>query len=133
MQDVADLAKSLVLDRTSKGFGVKRPEGNSERLKPLSESYKKERKRLSKRGKLSNQTTVGKSNLTKTRQMLNSVNAKASTAQAEVYLNNELARSKAEYQENDDRAFMNLSKNEVSKIKKLIESKLLNDIRKKGL
>lgn len=133
MQEVADLAKSLVVNRTNRGFGVKTPEGKAERLKALSASYKRKRRRLKASGELSAQTTPAKSNLTKTRQMLDSVDARASTAKAEVFLKNERAKEKAELQANEGREFMNLSKNEVKKVKKLIEDKIINDIKKKGL
>ena len=133
MQEIADLSKNLVVQRTGKGFGVNTPEGKKVKLKGISESYKKERKRLRKQGKLSGDTTPQKSNLTKSKQMLDSVDAKASTAKATVFLNNPQAKNKAEYQSAQGRAFMNLSKAEVEKIKKLIEKKIIDDINKKGL
>lgn len=133
MDDVANMAKDMVVERTSKGFGVKVKEGPKERLKGLSESYKKQRRRLKKQGKLATETTPNKSNLTKSRQMLDSVAAKASTGQATVYLNNDKAGKKAEYQASEGREFMNLSKSEVNKIKKFIEEKIISDIKKKGL
>lgn len=133
MLEIAEQAKSLVVERTSRGFGVKAPEGKAERLKGLSDSYKKKRRRLKAQGRLSGQTTPTKSNLTQTRQMLDSVDARASEARAEVFLNNERARDKAELQANDGREFMNLSKTEVNKIKVELEKKLINDIKKRGL
>lgn len=133
MQEVANLAKNQVVERTSKGFGVKKPEGPKERLKGISESTKKRRRRYAKAGDLSSETSPNKSNLTRSRQMLKSVDAKASTAKAEVFLNNEQARNKAEDQVNQGREFMNLSKTEVQKIKKLLEQKIIDDINKKGL
>lgn len=133
MQKIANTAKAMVIDRTAKGYGVPQPEGPKERLKGLSESTKKRRNRLKRQGKLSSETTPKKSNLTESRHMLDSVRAKATTGEATVYLSNSEANKKAKYQEDSGRIFMNLSKNEVNKIKKEIEQGLINDIKKKGL
>ncbi len=133
MSEVAELAKDMVVNRTSKGFGVNSSNGPKVRLKGISESYKKQRRRLSKQGKLSAETSPQKSNLTKSRQMLSSVDSKASVGQAEVFLNNRKAEEKAKHQAEDGREFMNLSRTELNKITKLIEEKIIKDINKKGL
>lgn len=133
MSEVGELVRDLVKSRTKKGFGVAEPEGKATRLKGLSESYKKRRRTLKKQGKLDQSTSPTKSNLTQTSQMLDSVKSKASTAKAEVFLDNEKAQRKAELQANDNREFMNLSKSEVNKIKKLLEQKIIDDIKKRGL
>jgi hypothetical protein len=133
MEEVAKVAKDIVIERTSRGFGVDKSEGKKERLKALSPRYKKQRRRLKKAGKLSGETTPNKSNLTQTRQMLNSVASKALTGVGIVYIDNSEARDKAEYQEDAGRKFMNLSKTETKQLVKLIEEQISNDIKKKGL
>lgn len=133
MGKVADRAKELVTDRTRKGFGVEAEGAPKTRLKGLSESYKKQRRRLRKQGKLDNSTTPGKSNLTQSGQMLKSLKTRASNGQAEVFLGNEEAKTKAKHQADSGRKFMNLSKTEQREIKKIIETELINDIKKKGL
>jgi hypothetical protein len=133
MAKIAEEAKDMVASRTSRGFGVERPEGKKKRLKPLSPEYKKERRRLKQKGRLSADTTPQKSNLTQSKQMLNSLDTKARDGVATVFLNNGEANEKAKYQAKDGRSFMNLSKTETQKITKTLEDLITNDIRKKGL
>ena len=133
MLEVGELAKDLVVTRTKKGMGVKKSEGKQAKLKGLSESYKKQRNRLRRQGKLANDTSPSESNLTKEGQMLQSVDSRAAKSVAEVYIKGQDNNKKAELQEKAGRTFMNLSKTEVNKIKKLIEQKIKADIKKKGL
>jgi hypothetical protein len=133
MRQVGKLAKEIVVDRTSRGFGVSQPEGNKEKLKSLSTEYKRDRRRLKKQGKLASQTTPTKSNLTKSRQMLDSVDFNGQKGKAEVFLNDNRAETKAQLQARQDRKFMNLSKDETKQVVKLLEEKIINDIKKKGL
>lgn len=130
---IGEVAKELIVNRTSRGFGVNDSGGREGKLKPLKASYKKQRRRLRKQGRLSGETAPDKSNLTQTRQMLNSVNSRGETGKAVVFLDNAGANEKASLQEQAGRKFMNLSKGELDKIAKLIETQIANDIKKKGL
>lgn len=133
MEAATKLAKELVVSRTSRGFGVDSPEGQEKKLKGLSTSYKGKRKKLKRSGKLSSQTTPTKSNLTQTRQMLESVDYQAQQGKGTVFLNDNRAETKAQLQEQQGRKFLNLSKKETKEVTKLIEDQILNDIKKKGL
>lgn len=133
MKEVADLSKDLVKTRTKRGFGVNESGDKATRLKGLSESYKKQRRRLKRQGKLAGDTTPQKSNLTKKGKMIADVESRASTAKAEVFIKDESSRKKAELQAQQGREFMNLSKSEIDKVKKLLEKKIKDDINKKGL
>lgn len=133
MKSVAKFTRDMVVERTKRGFGVEKDGSPQKRLKGLSESYKKERKRLRRQGKLSGDTSPTKSNLTKRGNMLNDVTFSASDAKAEVFIKTDKNRSKAVFQQKNGREFMNLSKSELDKIKKKIEDKIKDDIKKKGL
>lgn len=69
--DYIEELKSRIVKRTKLGTGVDPDTGASQRLKKLSEGYKKTRKR--RRGSLDGTTTPAKSNLTATGQLLNSL------------------------------------------------------------
>lgn len=133
MRQVGKLAKELVVNRTSRGFGVSRSEGPKEKLKALSPNYKSARRRLRKQGRLSSETTPTRSNLTKSRQMLESVDSNGQKNRAEVFLNDNAAETKAQLQAKQGRKFMNLSKDETKQITDLLEKQIINDIKKKGL
>ena len=70
MQEIGNLAVQIIRERTRDGKGVQRPDGNRTKLKPLSPQYIEFRKRF---GNLSPFTSPGRSNLTLTGQMLDSI------------------------------------------------------------
>lgn len=69
-KEMADQIKK----RTLLGYGVSEPGGNKEKLKPLDPKYVESRKKFPK---LSDKTTPRKSNLTRTGQMLASIDVKS--------------------------------------------------------
>lgn len=71
MHALAEMSIDMIRRRTRQGFGVRSFGGAKERLKPLSERYKEYRRE--NRRKLSPETSPGKSNLTFTGQMLDSM------------------------------------------------------------
>lgn len=127
-----DVSKN-VKDRTRSGFGVEDNGAKAVKLKALKSSYKKERRRLRKTGKLSSDTSPAKSNLTKTGEMVDSVTYTADPKSVNIYIKGPKNKEKAKYQVNEGRSFMNLSKREIQDITDIIEEKLKKDIRKKGL
>lgn len=72
MKKYAEFAAEMIKLRTKLGSGVERAGKEKQRLKPLKPSTIEERKRLQAKGKLSGLTTPGKSNLTRTGQLLDS-------------------------------------------------------------
>lgn len=131
-RQIGEQIKDTVVNRTQKGFGVDENGAPQTRLKGLSESYKKQRSRLKKQGKLSGNTTANKSNLTKSGKMLSDIKVRATNDSVTVFPSGK-DRKKAIYQDEAGRKFMNLSKSEINKIKKEIENKIINDIKKQGL
>lgn len=67
---LGDFTVDLIVKRTRLGYGVSRNMGVKKNLKPLSAKYKLYRKRFKN---LSSRTTPGRSNLTLTNQMLESM------------------------------------------------------------
>lgn len=133
MKELGKKAETMVKERTRKGFGVEKDNGPKTNLKGLSESYKKQRRRLSRQGKLSGETTPGKSNLTKSGKMIDSVTSSASRNEALIYIADSKSKEKAKHQSEDGRTFMNLSKTENNELLKIVEDAIKKDITKKGL
>lgn len=65
LNDLGNEAAQLIKKRTRLGYGVSEVGGTKEKLEPLSEPYKKQRK-----GKISGPTTPAKSNLTYSGELL---------------------------------------------------------------
>ena len=128
-KDIAQTVKS----RTRKGRGVPVNLGPTKPLPGISESYKKQRARLSKQGKLSSETTPKKSNLTKSGQMLDSTTFRASKNEVVIGPSGTQNKKKAEFQAKAGRVAYNLSKAENKRILKIIEESITDDIKKKGL
>lgn len=133
MDKVGREIKETVQARTRKGYGVKEPKGKQERLKGLTESYKKQRKRLKAQGKLSGETTPNTSNLTKSGDMVNSIDYVVNKTTVTVSATGKKNKAKARYQADAGRVAFNLSRSEFNKITKLIENEIQNDIKRKGL
>lgn len=73
MRKYGEMAAGMIRLRTRLGDGVSADGANKQKLKPLAPSTKKKRSGLAARGKLSSQTVPGKSNLTESGQMVDSV------------------------------------------------------------
>jgi hypothetical protein len=87
MSTYAMFLSELIKKRTRLGYGVKKDGGEKSPLKALSKGYKKTRKDS---GKLSSLTSVNKSNLTFTGQLLNSLfGVGTSIGKGEVYIKEE--------------------------------------------
>lgn len=146
-------AKVIVRRRTLLGFGVPRNGGSRERLKPLSQSYKDQRSgriiffrdkqgrvravpangNFRSRLKLSPKTTVSKSNLTLTGQLLDSLQARITgpgkgeirpTGVRDDGLTNEEV---ANFVQEAGRVFLNLSNNEIKQLE-IFSSELFRKI-----
>lgn len=133
MSEAAIIAKEMVRSHTKKGYGVDKEGAPQKRLKGLSESYKKQRRRLKRQGILSPDTTPNKSNLTNTGDMLKSLSHRSTRNTATVFLKGDKEKKKAEKQAKVGRKFMNLSKSERQRIKKIIQEAIHKGINKKGL
>lgn len=86
MRKYGDLAADIIRTRTRLGYGVPAPLAEKEALKPLSEKYiarRKAQREDGKSGGLSALTAPGKSNLTRTGQLLDSI-AVAGSAENQV-------------------------------------------------
>jgi hypothetical protein len=105
-------AKEIVKTRTKAGEGVKSLNSSTKPLKPLSPKYVERRRRLSRSGKLSRETTPTTSNLTKTGAMLNDIEYTSNSKEATVFIKSDKNRKKA-IRGKKDRPFMNLAKKEV--------------------
>lgn len=132
MDRIGSEVAQIVKTRTRKGFGVSANLAPQKRLKGISESYKKQRKRLATQGRLSSETTVNRSNLTKTGDMLDDITHTSTTNTATIFIKSSRNRGKAE-RGAKERPFMNLSKSEANKITRIVEEELRKDIKKKGL
>lgn len=73
LRPLGDFAVGLVVVRTRLGYGVDTVGGERSKLKPLSSTWKSARAFYADRGLLSGLTTVNRSNLTFTAQMLDSM------------------------------------------------------------
>jgi hypothetical protein len=110
----------IIVERTRKGFGVKRVGGNRRKLKPLSKRYIEFRRR--NRDKLGKAGRITKSNLTFTGQMLDSVKILKSTpggfevgpsgSRSDRKRNADVARWVTE----QGRPFMNLGRKEIGSL-----------------
>jgi hypothetical protein len=123
-------AANLIRIRTRLGSGVKSVGGTKQALKPLADSTKENRKRLKIQGKLSSLTSPGKSNLTMTGQMLESLKGDAvSRGKGIIRLTGTrpegLSNEKLGEYVSEARPFMNLTKSELKEI--------VDDIRKDAL
>lgn len=72
MKKYGQMVADMIRLRTRLGDGVPKEMSDKEKLKPLAQSTKDERKRLQGKGKLSSLTAPNKSNLTRTGQLLDS-------------------------------------------------------------
>lgn len=131
MKALGNEIANIIRKRTRLGYGVATPEGDRFKLKELTDKYKELRASL---GNLNSLTTAGRSNLTRTGQLLDSlqvIEAKEGEVKVGPYggrtdsdaTNEEVGRYVAE----QGRPFNNLSKAEVKQIVQLLQKKL-NDL-----
>lgn len=137
MEKVANDLAAQIKKRTLLGYGVSN--GNQQRLKPLSESYVKQRKRYS--GNLSGDTTPKRSNLTATGQLLNAIRGTGYPAKLEITINDRRGRNLSgkssgitnnkllEYV-SADRPFFAITKAESNKLVRELKTQLLATVRK---
>ncbi len=123
-------AKKLIQKRTRLGGGVKRSEGPRVPLKNLSKDYRKQRKRLKKKGKLDRTTTPAKSNLTQTGQMLKDIRAQVKRGFIRLNFRDRFSKQKAKWTQNAGRDFFNLTKAEVRQLRKKLRLKLEQILKK---
>jgi len=118
--DVAKAAVELIKKRTRLGFGVKNHGDTKKKLKPLSKEYRAQRKR----NKPTGPTTAGKSNLTKSGDMLDDLKAKKKDGNtATIEFDGKDSQDKAEWV-SDDRPFNKLSKAEQKQLTQMLDKKL---------
>lgn len=145
MRIIGREAAAIVRKRTLLGFGVAENGGNRKRLKPLSDSYKAQRRGevafITLQGRvipvkpiepirLSSKTTPGKSNLTLGGELLDSlkefvtglgkVEVRPAGSRRDGLTNEEVAEFVSK-----DRPFLNLSKNEIKQIEELTNDQFL--------
>lgn len=131
MSEIGELVAKTVKDRTRDGFGVSENYENKKALKPLTAATKRIRTGVQKKGQLSSQTTPETSNLTRSGRMLNNIGYNASDKEVII-----LPKGKEQLKARDvskDRPFMNLSKQEINTVIKLIKNKINIGIKKIGL
>lgn len=124
-----DVAKGIKL-RSQLGKRVKIDLGKGSKLKRLSDSYKKARRRARSRGRLSKDTQPSKSNLTLSGEMFRDIGAKAKFAQTTIGFKTKEARNKAKWVAEGGREFMHLSKAELKKITRKLDKKVRKILKK---
>lgn len=136
MRTLGNLAIKRIQDRTRRGYGVAITGNNQSRLKPLSESYKKFRKR--NRGQLDSTTSPTKSNLTFSGRLLRSLVIKELSNRQVIWgpkankrAGSNLTNEKlGEIVAKKGRPFNNLSKQDIQAIRREMEKSLRLAIRK---
>ena len=130
MQDLGEAASELIKKRTRLGYGVDTPEGSKKRLKPLSDPYKKKRKK----DKPTGPTTPTRSNLTSSGKMLDNLGpVKPTNTSVSIGFSDKEQEQKAEWV-SEERPFNNLSKSEVKQIEQelvAVAEKAFKDAEKK--
>lgn len=134
LRELGEIAADMVRLRTRLGYGVQSTGEPREKLKPLSENYKKQRKKMD----LNENTSPSKSNLTRTGQLLSSIGVKSITGN-QVVIGPQGSRDDgkdnseiAQYVSEQGRPFNNLSDVELKRLKervrKDLQAKLLRDL-----
>ena len=133
MREFGEYAVDRIVKRTRLGKGVDERGGDPKPLKALSESYKKKRRTSEE---LSSTTRPGKSNLTFTGQLLDSI--KVITIKAGSVLISATGRRKDGLTNkeltgyvSEDRPFLNLSKPELNGLSKLIRERIESILKRK--
>jgi hypothetical protein len=125
MQEIGDTLAQEIKLRTRLGYGLDTQGGTQSKLKPLSEPYKKARKKM----KLSSETRPGKSNLTQTGEMLDSIKAEVNNGKITITFKNQFSKDKARWNTEKGRPFMAISKVQITKLKNRITDHVLKFIK----
>jgi hypothetical protein len=125
LQEIGDQVVEIIKKRTRTGYGVDKSGGSKQKLKPLATSTKKTRKKK----KLDSTTTASKSNVTQTGDMLRDLGAYVEDEKVTIGFKDSILLKRAEYV-SEDRPFNTLSAIEIEQVKKKIELKLNNLIKK---
>lgn len=118
MKEIGDDLADEIRVRTRLGYSVDSNNSLQKKLKPLAESTIKHRQNLKKQGKLHQDTTPKRSNLTMTGEMTDSIKAKPEKGGIKI-----TANKTAKYHENT-RPFLHLDKNQVKKWSRKIQQQL---------
>jgi len=121
MEKLGEAASELIRKRTRLGYGVAEENGSKGKLKPLSEPYKKTRKR----NKPTGPSTPAKSNLTYTGQMLDDLGpVQSSQGHVEIGFKTDKSTKKAEWVTEGGRPFNNLSKSEIKQLEQALSDEI---------
>jgi hypothetical protein len=125
MKQLGDEAASLIRKRTRLGYGVAEQGGNKGKLEPLTEPYVKQRKI-----KATGPTTPKKSNLTQKGDMLDALSSKPNgNGSIEIGFTDAHEAQKAVWT-SKLRPFNNLSKAEISQLRKKLQDDLIIKLEK---
>lgn len=136
MRKLAKMASDMIRTRTRLGFGVKTLGGKRQKLAPLKPSTKKSRKA---NPNLSGLTSAGKSNLTETGQLLDSIDVVSVTQGKAVVSTSGSRKGGGQNKEiagyvSVARPFMNISDVEIKRIEddfsKIVEKELDGELNK---
>ena len=141
LSPIAEKCADLIRVRTRRGSGVSTFGGAKTKLAGLADSTKDSRDRKKKQGKLSSLTTPGRSNLTETSQMLESLTGTVPRAgtiliepkgsRSDGYTNEEIASFAEDGSANrPKRQFLNLTLQETKQIEKLFREDLAKRVAK---
>jgi len=123
---VGKYTKEAVVKRTRLGKGVDKLAGSQKKLS-IKDSTKKTRARLKKRGMLSDKTTPRKANLTRSGEMLDSIDYKVNNSDSSVTVAADPANQrKVNELEEMGHKFMNLTKGEFKGLVEVLVRILLN-------
>lgn len=125
MQELGDEAAQLIKKRTRLGYGLDKQGGVKQKLKPLSESYKRERKATG----VASSTSPSKSNLTNTGAMLDNIGATASKGKVTIGFDDKFQEQKAEWVAEGGRPFNNLSEAELKQLRDKLEVKIKAELK----
>jgi hypothetical protein len=119
LEAVGQFVVDLIRERVrGEGRGVKTPDGNKTKLKPLSKAYIKQRQ---KDRNLHPETTPATSNLTRTGQMLDSLRYRIRQGRLEIYVDGGTKVLNKVTYTHADRPWVNLGRAEKTEILKFIE------------
>jgi len=127
--EIGKEVSNQIRKRTRLGYGSS-PSGQQVKLASLKESTVENRKRTKKKGNLSNLTTPKKSNLTETAQLLDAIEHKSTNQKVTIQFSDRRKDSKignkklAGYVQQAGRRFFDLTTAETSSLKRLVEKKI---------
>lgn len=136
LTEIGEKIRNLVKTRTRKGKGVPVDGGPQKPLTKLSrkngkKSYVSQRERMQARGKLSPETSPGKSNLTLTGDLLDTI--EYDVLKTQVNIRPKAGNEKKVKHQPEGRTAFNLSTKEVKIVTNIVENQIINDIKKNGL